>query len=105
MTSRADCTEELGGVLADVDANDDDSGDIQSHDSVENSLGGSLHGLARVVSLAGNDTDRLNATVCESGLRKNLPETKEAGSLDGRNVQEVIVPGFFTPVLATSVHY
>lgn len=104
VTSRADGADELGRVLADVDANDDDSGDVQSDDTVKDALGGSLHGLAGVVGLAGNDTDGLDATVGESSLGEDLPETEEAGGADGGDVEVVVVPGLLTPVFSTSVH-
>lgn len=104
VTTSADGADELGRVLADVDANDDDSGDVESHDTVEDALGGGLHGLARVVSLAGDDTDGLDATVGESSLGEDLPESEEAGGADRGDVEVVVVPRFLTPVFSTGVH-
>lgn len=105
VASRVDSADELGGVLADVDANDDDSGNVESDNTVEDALGGSLHGLAGIVGLAGNDTDGLDATVGESSLGEDFPESEEAGSADGSDVEVVVVPGLLTPVFSTSVHY
>lgn len=105
VASLVNSADELRGVLADVDADDDDSSDVQSDNTVEDALGGSLHGLAGVVGLAGNDTDGLDATVGESSLGEDLPESEEAGSADGSDVEVVVVPGLLTPVFSTSVHY
>lgn len=105
VAASADSADELGRVLADVDTNDDDGGDVQSDDTVKDALGGSLHGLARVVSLASNDTDGLDTAVGERSLGEHFPEAEETSSPDGSDVQVVVIPWLLTPVFSTSVHY
>ncbi|ROW07147.1 hypothetical protein VPNG_07318 [Cytospora leucostoma] len=68
VAALADGAEQLGGVLAHVEADDDDGDDVQAHDAVEDGLCGALHGLAGVVGLAGDDADGLDAAVGEGGL-------------------------------------
>lgn len=95
--------DEFGRVLAQVDADDDDGDDVQAHDTVKDSLGGALHGLARVVGLTSDDADGLDTAVGEGGLGEHLPEAEEASLADSLDSAEVVVPGLLAPVFATGV--
>lgn len=104
MTSVADGAEEFGRVLGDIEADNDDGGDVQTDNAVEDGLSSRLHSLSGVVGLSSDDTDRLDTAVSKGCLREHLPESEEPRRVNRSDSTEVIVPRLLAPVLATCVN-